>query len=107
MSRSAFAARFADVVGEPAMRYLTSWRLRLARNLLRESDEPIGVVAEKLGYRSEAAFCRAFKRELGVSPGSDRRARDHREHRNSKSGSDHPNPTPPQSHPASCKLALN
>jgi AraC-like DNA-binding protein len=74
MSRSAFAARFADVVGEPAMRYLTSWRLRLARNLLRESDDPIAIVAEKLGYRSEAAFCRAFKRELGVSPGSDRRA---------------------------------
>ena len=73
MSRSAFAARFAEVVGEPAMRYLTRWRLRLARMSLREGDEPLGVTAERLGYRSEAAFCRAFKREFGVSPGSDRR----------------------------------
>jgi len=74
MSRSAFAARFTAVVGEPAMRYLARWRLRLARAALRESDEPLGVVAERFGYRSEAAFCRAFKREHGVSPGSDRRA---------------------------------
>ena len=74
MSRSAFAARFTDVVGEPAMRYLTRWRLQVARAALRESEEPIGVVADRFGYRSEAAFCRAFKREFGVSPGSDRRA---------------------------------
>ena len=74
MSRSAFAARFTDVVGEPAMRYLTRWRLQLARTTLRECDDPLVVVAERFGYRSEAAFCRAFKREFGVSPGSDRRA---------------------------------
>ncbi len=73
MSRSAFAARFAEVVGEPAMRYLTRWRLQLARAALRESDDPLGAVAERFGYRSEAAFCRAFKREFGASPGSDRR----------------------------------
>ncbi|MCA8971867.1 MAG: AraC family transcriptional regulator [Planctomycetes bacterium] len=73
MSRSAFAARFTDVVGEPAMRYLTRWRMQLARTVLRENEAPIGLVAERLGYRSEAAFCRAFKRELGVSPGKDRR----------------------------------
>jgi AraC-like DNA-binding protein len=75
MSRSAFAARFTEVVGEPAMRYLTRWRLQLARAALRECEDPLGVVAERFGYRSEAAFCRAFKREFGVSPGSDRRAR--------------------------------
>lgn len=73
MSRSAFSARFTEVVGEPAMRYLTRWRLQLARTALRECDDPLGIVAERFGYRSEAAFCRAFKREFGVSPGSDRR----------------------------------
>ena len=56
------------------MRYLTRWRLHLARTTLREVDDPLVVVAERFGYRSEAAFCRAFKREFGVSPGSDRRA---------------------------------
>ena len=73
MSRSVFAGRFAEVVGEPAMRYLTRWRLQLARAALREATDPVGAVAERFGYRSEAAFCRAFKREFGVSPGSDRR----------------------------------
>ena len=73
MSRSAFAARFTHVVGEPAMRYLTRWRLQVARSALRETDDAIGTVAERFGYRSEAAFCRAFKREFGTSPGSDRR----------------------------------
>ncbi|MEM6676182.1 MAG: AraC family transcriptional regulator, partial [Planctomycetota bacterium] len=74
MSRSAFAARFTEIVGEPAMRYLTRWRLQLARMALKESDEPVGRIAERMGYRSEAAFSRAFKREFGVSPGADRRA---------------------------------
>lgn len=74
MSRSAFAARFTEVVGEPAMRYLTRWRLQLARTALRECDDPLGLVAERFGYRSEAAFCRAFKREFGVPPGTDRKA---------------------------------
>lgn len=73
MSRSAFAARFTEVVGEPAMRYLTRWRLQMARMALRESSDPLGLVGERFGYRSEAAFCRAFKREFAVSPGSDRR----------------------------------
>ncbi|MFN3243235.1 MAG: AraC family transcriptional regulator [Planctomycetota bacterium] len=73
MSRSAFAARFAEVVGETAMRYLARWRLQVARAALRESDEPVGIVAERCGYRSEASFCRAFKRAFGVSPGHDRR----------------------------------
>lgn len=75
MSRSAFSARFTEVVGEPAMRYLTQWRLQLARTTLRECEDPLGAVAERFGYRSEAAFCRAYKRQFGVSPGSDRRAK--------------------------------
>ena len=74
MSRSGFAARFTEVVGEPAMRYLTRWRLQLARAHLRESDDTLGMAAERFGYQSEPAFCRAFKREFGVSPGVDRRA---------------------------------
>lgn len=74
LSRSAFAARFTQVVGEPAMRYLTRWRLQLARTTLRECSAPLPEVAERFGYRSEAAFCRAFKREFGISPGKDRRA---------------------------------
>lgn len=74
MSRSAFAARFTEVVGEPAMRYLTRWRLQLARDHLRTTDDTLGMAAERFGYRSEASFCRAFKREFGISPGADRRA---------------------------------
>ena len=73
MSRSAFAARFTQVVGEPAMRYLTRWRLQLARTALRETTDTLPTISERFGYRSEAAFCRAFKREFGVSPGTDRK----------------------------------
>jgi len=70
MSRSAFAARFTEVVGEPAMKYVTRWRMHSAQLRLRESDATVGEVALSLGYESEAAFNRAFKRRLGVSPGS-------------------------------------
>ena len=70
MSRSAFSARFTDLVGQSAMQYLTRWRMQLARTHLRGLSEPLASVAERVGYRSEAAFCRAFKREFGVSPGS-------------------------------------
>ncbi|MEV6521064.1 AraC family transcriptional regulator [Longispora sp. NPDC051575] len=72
MSRSAFAARFTELVGEPAMRYLAEWRMQLARTHLRQSTEPLSAVAHRFGYQSEAAFCRAFKRSFGVPPGSAR-----------------------------------
>ncbi|MGY4643404.1 AraC family transcriptional regulator [Cellulomonas sp. URHB0016] len=75
MSRSAFAARFAEVVGEPPMRYVTTWRLRTARDHLVGGDASVAVVARQVGYRSEAAFCRAFKREYGVPPGRARHER--------------------------------
>ena len=70
MSRSAFAARFAELVGEPAMHYVVRWRMHLATTWLREDDSALGEVAGRLGYRSEAAFSRAFKRVVGVSPGA-------------------------------------
>lgn len=73
MSRSAFSARFTDMVGQPAAQYLAQWRLHLARAQLLESHEPVGVVARRAGYRSEAAFGRAFKQFFGIAPGAARR----------------------------------
>jgi AraC-like DNA-binding protein len=73
MSRSAFAARFTELVGEPAMHYLARWRMHVAVTWLKEQDEGLGEMATRLGYQSEAAFSRAFKRFIGVSPGSVRR----------------------------------
>lgn len=72
MSRSAFAARFHQLVGEPAMQYLARWRMHVALTWLREGDRAIADIAEQLGYQSEAAFSRAFKRVLGITPGAAR-----------------------------------
>jgi AraC-like DNA-binding protein len=69
MSRSAFAARFTDLVGEPVMQYLTRWRMNLAGLWLRESDLTAAECGARLGYNSEAAFSRAFKRVKGIPPG--------------------------------------
>lgn len=74
MSRSAFAARFTELVGEPAMHYLTESRMQLARTHLQQTSEPLADIARRVGYGSEAAFCKAFKRTFGVPPGSVRRA---------------------------------
>jgi AraC-like DNA-binding protein len=73
MSRSAFAARFTQLVGEPAMRYVTRWKMNTALMWLREDDAPLAELASRLGYESEAAFSRAFKRCIGQSPGATRR----------------------------------
>ena len=62
MSRSGFAARFTELVGEPAMHYLLRWKMHAALTWLRESDAPLSQLASRLGYDSEAAFSRAFKR---------------------------------------------
>ncbi len=70
MSRSGFSARFTNLVGDSAMRYLTQWRMQLARGQLQETSDSLSVIAGRLGYQSEAAFCRAFKRVFGVPPGS-------------------------------------
>ena len=74
MSRSAFAARFTEVVGEPVMSYVARWRMQVAVAALREEGATVGELADRLGYRSEAAFSRAFKRVIGVSPGAVRRS---------------------------------
>ena len=73
MSRSAFAARFTELVGEPAMRYVTRWRMHMAVTSLKEDRAPLGELANRVGYQSEAAFSRAFKRFIGTSPGAARR----------------------------------
>ncbi len=68
MSRSAFAARFTDLVGEPAMRYVTRWRMYRALDLLEAGDDTVATVARRVGYDSAAAFSRAFKRVMGTPP---------------------------------------
>lgn len=68
MSRTAFACRFRDAAGEPPMTYLRRWRLRLARQRLRDTDDPVSAIARAVGYLSESSFSTAFRRELGHSP---------------------------------------
>lgn len=70
MSRSAFSAQFTKLVGQPAMSYLTRWRMQLAHSLICETPFPLVAIADRVGYDSEAAFSRAFKRMYGVPPGS-------------------------------------
>jgi AraC-like DNA-binding protein len=67
-SRAAFARRFTELVGEPPMAYLTSWRLAMAADLLCQPDSTIGAVARRVGYGTAFALSAAFKRERGVSP---------------------------------------
>ncbi len=70
LSRSGFSARFTELVGQSAMRYLTQWRMQLARAKLLENKISLAELAEQLGYQSEAAFARAFKRIMGIPPGN-------------------------------------
>jgi len=70
MSRSGFSARFTNLLGESVMRYLTHWRMQLAHQQLQQTTDSLSILADRTGYQSEAAFCRAFKRVFGVSPGS-------------------------------------
>jgi AraC-like DNA-binding protein len=68
LSRSAFVERFSELVGMPPIRYLVYWRLQAARQQLRETRRSIAQIAHAVGYGSEEAFSRAFKREFGASP---------------------------------------
>lgn len=74
MSRSSFSERFTRLVGQPVIHYLTQWRLQTARMRLRETSDPLAAIAAGVGYQSEAAFCRAYKRLFGETPGTLRRA---------------------------------
>jgi AraC-like DNA-binding protein len=75
LSRSAFADRFTTLMGQPPMRYLTGWRIQVAGHKLREGRQTIAQIAFDIGYESEAAFTRAFKREMGVPPATWRKDR--------------------------------
>jgi AraC-like DNA-binding protein len=68
LSRTAFIDRFTALVGTPPIRYLKTWRLQTARLQLRETTKSIAQLAHAVGYESEEAFSRAFKREFGLPP---------------------------------------
>src|SRR6266849_884287 len=74
MSRSAFALRFKELVGETPLEYLTNWRMHKATGLLQEDDKKLFEIAKSVGYDSDAAFSKAFKRVLGVAPREYRRS---------------------------------
>jgi AraC-like DNA-binding protein len=73
LSRSALHERFVQYVGQPPMQYLASWRIQLGARLLRDSNRNVATIALEVGYDSEAAFSRAFKRLVGVPPAAWRR----------------------------------
>jgi AraC-like DNA-binding protein len=75
LSRSALAERFAHFVGQPPMQYLTQWRMQLAAGLLARGTANMATVAMEVGYESEAAFNRAFKKMTGMPPATWRRSR--------------------------------
>jgi AraC-like DNA-binding protein len=74
MSRSAFASRFMRLVGEPPLSYVTRWRMQKAASMLRDGKQTLAAVAAQVGYDSEAAFSKAFKRAVGSAPGAYRRS---------------------------------
>ena len=69
MSRSAFAARFKELLGQTPLEYVTGWRMQKAMQLLEQRDKKLINVARSVGYESDAAFSKAFKRVVGASPG--------------------------------------
>jgi AraC-like DNA-binding protein len=73
-SRSAVAKRFSELVGQPPMQYLTQWRMQVAANRLAQSGAKVATIAAEVGYDSEAAFSRAFKKATGMAPGAWREA---------------------------------
>lgn len=75
LSRSSLHDRFMHFIGQPPMQYLTQWRMQVAAGRLRDTNDKVIEIALDAGYESEAAFSRAFKRLLGVSPGAWRRAK--------------------------------
>jgi AraC-like DNA-binding protein len=78
MSRSAFAERFAQLMKMPPMQYVTQWRVSVAERLLRDRQLSVASISEQLGYSSEAAFRRLFKRVSGICPGRIRNGNEER-----------------------------
>jgi transcriptional regulator GlxA family with amidase domain len=74
MSRSSFAARFSQLMQTSPVDYITSWRMQKAEDLLRQGNVYPAEIAALIGYQSEAAFRKAFKRETGSTPGAVRKA---------------------------------
>lgn len=74
LSRSVLHERFVELMGQPPMQYLTNWRMQRGASLLREGDATVATIAQEVGYDSEAAFARAFKRLVGQPPAAWRRA---------------------------------
>jgi AraC-like DNA-binding protein len=74
VARATLARRFTDLVGEPPMGYLTSWRIALAADLLRDHERTLTSIARQVGYASPFALSTAFKRATGVSPAAHRAA---------------------------------
>jgi AraC-like DNA-binding protein len=74
-SRTNVAKRFSELVGQPPMQYLTQWRMQVAANLLIQSGAKISAIAREVGYDSEAAFSRAFKKATTMAPGAWREGR--------------------------------
>src|SRR5262249_61814734 len=74
-SRSKFAERFRTRVGEPPLAYLTRWRMHSAARLLTDDSLTVGEAARQVGYESETAFSKAFRRLFGSAPGAHRRPR--------------------------------
>ena len=73
MSRTAFSTRFSHLAGVPPLTYVTKWRMLKASDILRQGLATITETATRVGYESEASFSKAFKREMGVAPGTYRR----------------------------------
>jgi AraC-like DNA-binding protein len=76
LSRSALAERFVQFVGQPPMQYLANWRMQLASTMLLAGQDGIAEIAGRVGYESEAAFSRAFKKAVGTPPSQWRRHRE-------------------------------
>lgn len=74
MSRSAFSARFTALAGEPAMAYVTRWKMLVAHDLMTTDGLTVAAAGLRVGYSSEASFSRAFLRTIGTTPGKARRA---------------------------------
>lgn len=94
VSRTVLGERFAELIGEPPMRYCARWRMRVAANLLRDGRSNNANIAYAVGFNSEAAFNRAFKREYGEPPATWRRRVEAEER--ARAESSQPHPLPPQ-----------